>query len=192
MGQPATSFFEGREIICDALSLYFTDYEPETSFIAEANATVAGYLAGAKNKALAENVLKNNIMPCLFWKALKSGVFYNKKNILFILSCLGFFLKGGLCEPDFTKEYPATFHINVRKEFRGQNIGSALVDTYLNYLRENMIPGVHLATMSEAGADFFSKQSFQLLYKGTRSYFRHILHKDVPLYIYGKKIQSSR
>lgn len=190
MGQPATSFFEGREIICDALSLYFTDYEPEASFIAEVNSTVAGYLIGAKNKAVAENVLKNKIIPCLFWKALKSGVFIKKKNIAFIFSCLKAFLKGGLATPDFAKEYPATFHINVKKEFRGQNIGAALVDAYLRYLKENMIAGVHLATMSESGADFFSKQSFRLLYEGKRPYFKHILHKDVPLYIYGKKIIS--
>ena len=188
MGQPATLFFEGKEIICDALSLYFTDYEPESSFIAEVNSTIVGYLIGAKNKALSENVFKNKIMLCLFWKALKSGVFFNKKNIIFIASCLGALLKGGLSDPDFRKEYPATFHINLRKEFRGQNIGAALIGAYLNYLKEKMIPGVHLATMSEAGADFFSKQSFQLLYKGKRSYFRHILHKDVPLYIYGKKL----
>ncbi|MFA4992937.1 MAG: hypothetical protein WC571_03110 [Candidatus Omnitrophota bacterium] len=188
MGQPATLFFEGRELLSDALSLYFTDYEPEASFVAEVNSTVAGYLTGAKNKAVAESVFKKKIMPGLFWKALKSGVFFNKKNIIFIFNCLRAFFRGELSDPDFTKEYPATFHINLRKEFRGQNIGTALIDSYLSYLEEKKVPGVHLATMSQAGADFFSKQSFKLLYKGKRSYFRHILHKDVPLFIFGKKL----
>ncbi|MDD5561593.1 MAG: GNAT family N-acetyltransferase [Candidatus Omnitrophica bacterium] len=188
MGQPATLFFEGRKVICDALSLYYTDYEPESSFIAEVNSKVVGYLIGTKNKAAAENIFKNKIMPGLFREALKSGVFLNKKNIVFILNCLSAFLKGDLSDPDFTKEYPATFHINLMKEFRGQNIGTALIGAYLGYLKEEAVPGVHLATLSQAGADFFSKQSFQLLYKGRRPYFRHILHKDVPLYIYGRKL----
>ena len=43
-------------------------------------------------------------------------------------------------------------------------------------------------TMADAGADFFFKYGFKLLYKGKRSYFKHILHKDVPLYVFGKKI----
>ena len=188
MGQPASLFFEGREIICDALNLYFTDYEPESCFVAEVNSTVIGYLIGAKNKIAAEKIFQDKIMFHLFWKALKSGVFLKRKNIAFIFSCLKAFFKGGLATPDFTKEYPATLHINISKEYRGQSIGAALIKAYLNYLQQNSVSGVHLATISKAGADFFSKQSFQLLWEGKRPYFRHILHQDVPLYIYGKKL----
>jgi GNAT superfamily N-acetyltransferase len=190
MGQPATLFFEGRETICDALNLYFTDYEPESCFVAEVNSALAGYLIGAKSKAAAEKVFQDKIIFPLFWRALRSGVFINKKNIVFLFNCLKAFFKGSLATPDFTKEYPATFHINIKQEFRGKHIGSALIKAYLDYLKEEMVPGVHLATISQAGADFFSKQSFQLLYEGRRPYFNHILHKDVPLFIFGKKLIS--
>ena len=188
MGQPASLFFEGREIICDALNLYFTDYEPESCFVAEANSTVVGYLIGAKSKITAENFFKDRVILYLFWKALRSGVFLKRKNIAFIFSCLQAFLTGGLATPDFTKEYPATLHINISEKYRGKNIGTALISAYLGYLKQSLVPGVHLATLSQAGADFFAKQSFQLLYEGKRPYFRRILQKDVPLYIYGKKL----
>jgi len=181
MGQPASLFFEGREIICDALNLYFTDYEPESCFVAEANSTVVGYLIGAKSKITAENFFKDRVILYLFWKALRSGVFLKRKNIAFIFSCLQAFLTGGLATPDFTKEYPATLHINISEKYRGKNIGTALISAYLGYLKQSLVPGVHLATLSQAGADFFSKQSFQLLYEGKRTYFRRILRKDVPL-----------
>jgi len=190
MGQPATLFFEGKETICDALNLYFTDYEPGSCFVAEVNSGLAGYLIGAKSKAAAEKVFRDKIIFPLLWRALKSGVFINKKNIVFIFNCLKAFLKGSLSTPDFSKEYPATFHINIKQEFRGKHIGTALIKAYLDYLKEEKIPGVHLATISHAGADFFSKQSFQLLYEGRRPYFNHILHKDVPLFIFGKKLIS--
>jgi GNAT superfamily N-acetyltransferase len=188
MGQSAALFFEGREVICDALSLYFTDYEPESCFVAEVNSNLAGYLTGAKNKSAAEKVFKAKIMLPLFWKALSSGVFLKKKNIAFIFSCLKALIKGKLATPDFTKEYPATLHINIKKEFRGKHIGGALIKAYLDYLKEQKVSGVHLATLSQAGADFFSKQSFHLLYKGSRPYFTHILHKAAPLFIFGRKI----
>ena len=72
--------------------------------------------------------------------------------------------------------------------FRGQDIGARLINAYLDYLKIAGIPGVHLATMSDRAANFFFSQGFQQLYKGKRSYFRHILRCDVPLYIFGKRL----
>jgi len=190
MGQPASIFFEGKEVICDALSLYFTDYEPESCFVAEVNSKVIGYLMGAKDKLIVENVFKDKIMFNLFYKALKSGVFLNKKNITFIFRCLMGMFMGSFVAPDLVKDYPAILHINVKEEFRGQRIGATLIAAYLEYLKINKISGVQLATMSQAGAGFFSNQGFRLLHEGKRPYFRHILHKDVPVFIYGKRLEN--
>ncbi len=190
MGQSASLFFQAKEVVCDALTSYFTDYEPESCFVAEEGASLVGYLSGAKNKALSERVFAGKILPGLLRRALGSGAFARKKNLVFIFNCLKAFASGGLYIPDFSGEYPATFHINLKKEFRGMGIGSSLVGAYVEYLRSVGVPGVHLATLSRHGADFFSRQSFQLLYTGKRPYFRHILHEDVPLYIFGRKIPA--
>jgi hypothetical protein len=42
--------------------------------------------------------------------------------------------------------------------------------------------------MSDRAAGFFLAAGFRQLYKGKRSYFRHVLHRDVPLYIFGKRL----
>jgi len=188
LGEPAAAFFDGEEIVSDALTLYFTDYEPQSYFVAEVEGGVVGCLAGTKNKNMSEKVSRNKIWPYLLRKALLSGAFFKKKNLAFIFNSLSSIFRGEHKIPDFTAEYPATLHINIKDGFRGKDIGSMLMDAYLDYLKEEGIPGVHLATMSDRAANFFSKQGFVLLYKGTRSYFRHILHRDVPLYIYGKKL----
>jgi len=188
MGDSASLFFEGKEIMSDALSSYFTDYEPESCFVAEANAIVVGCLLGARSKIVSEKVIAGNIVPSLLWKAAKNGTFLEKKNIIFLFRCVGAMLTDGLKTPDVTGEYPATLHINVKKGFRALGVGSKLIAAFLSYLKERNIAGVHLATMSDKAALFFSKHGFQLLYTGKRSYFRHITHKDVPLYLYGKKL----
>lgn len=188
IGESAAIFFKGEKIISDSLTLYFTDYEPESCFIAEANGEIAGYLIGAKSQVASEKIINSKIAPHLFWEALKSGVFFNKKNMTFILNSLSGMMKGEFNLPDFNKEYPAILHINIKKEFRGLDIGSRLIRAYLDYLREEKINGVHLATMSGGAGEFFSKQGFNLLHEGKRSYFKHILHKDIPVYIYGKKL----
>jgi len=188
MGESAALFFQGQEVISDAFSLYFTDYEPGSCFVAEVNGQVVGYLIGARKKICAEAVFNGQIALPLFLKALKDGIFLNIKNIIFILSCLRDLLINGIKTPDFSSKYPATFHLNIQNGFRGRDLGSGLIAAYLTYLRAEKIAGVHLATMSDQAAKFFSACGFSQLYKGKRSYFRHILHRDVPLYIFGKLV----
>lgn len=188
MGEPASKFLDAEEIVSDALTLYYTDYEPQSCFVAELDGIVIGCLIGAKNKAASEKIISSKISRSLFWKALGGGFFFKKKNIVFIFKVLAGILKGEFKAPDFNQKYPATLHINIKKGFRGLRVGHYLIEAYLNYLKEARVKGVHLATMSKEGGEFFSNCGFDLLYSGERSYFSHILHRKVPLYIYGKEL----
>lgn len=186
MGEPASAFVDAREIFADALSLYFTDYEPQSCFVAEVNRDIIGCLLGAKNKAASDKIIARRIIPRIFRQAAASGALFRRKNIIFIFKSVLSLIKGEFGEPDFSRSYPATFHINVKKGYRGMEVGSKLIFAYLEYLKQEKVPAVHLATMSDRAADFFKKQGFTLLHSGRRSYFSHILHKEVPIYVYGK------
>jgi len=188
MGEPAALFFQGQEVISDAFSLYFTDAEPGSCFVAEVNDQIVGYLIGAKNKTASETMLSRQIALPLFFKALKSGVFFKIKNLVFMFGCLKDLLINGIKTPNFSRAYPATFHINIKDGFRDQDIGAGLIQAYLDFLKIEGVSAVHLATLSERAANFFLSQGFTQLYKGKRSYFRHILHRDVALYIFGKRL----
>jgi len=186
IGEDTDVFFEGRELIADALTLYFTDYEPGSCFVAENNGEVVGYIIGAKDEMVSNTNVK--LASRLFIKALTSHELLKKKNIIFLVHCLSSFLKGEFIQPEFSKDYPAILHINLKEGFRKQGIGAQLIGAYLDYLKENKVKGVHLATMSSGAADFFSKQGFKLLLSAKRSYFRYILHKDIIVYVYGKHL----
>ena len=188
MGRPADIFFQDQEILADFLTLYFRDYEPESCFVAEANNEVVGYLIGSKDTVTLRKVFKEKIVGRLFIKALTKGTLLKKKNAIFLFRCLLSFLKDEFKEPDFSGEYPATLHINLKEDFRNLGAGSKLISAYLDYLKEEKVVGVCLATMSEAATKFFKGEGFDLLHKSLRSYFRHILHKDITVYIYGKRL----
>lgn len=188
IGEPADIFFSGRNILADFLTLYFTDFEPESCFVAENQGKVVGYLMGAKSKSVLSGIFQFKIIPCLLIRAILGGEFFKKKNIIFSFNCLFSFFMQEFNMPDFSKEYPATLHINIDKGFRNLKLGSRLMSAYLNFLTENKIPGVSLATLSKEAAGFFQNQGFSLLYKGRRSYFRYLLHMDLPIYIYGKRL----
>jgi GNAT superfamily N-acetyltransferase len=188
MGKPASIFFEDKELLADFLTLYFTDYEPGSCFVAEINGKVIGYLIGTKDTAILKKVFDFKISWRLFLSIFTKGVPFKKKNIIFFWHCGMSFFKGEFRLPDFSRNYPATLHINLDEGLRGLGIGSRLMNTYLEYLTQEKIPGVYLATISEGSRPFFFKQGFHLVYRGHRSYFHYLLKKDIPIYIFGKKL----
>jgi GNAT superfamily N-acetyltransferase len=176
------------EILADALTIYFTDYEPQSCFVAEADNKVIGYILGSKDVKRMEHVSNYRIMPGLVIKALKRGFFFKKKNLKFFWYFLVSLIKGEFYAPDFCKEFPATLHVNLDKDFRGSRIGSRLIERTLHYFKEKQITGVHFGTLSDGANIFFSKMGFDLLFQGKRSYLRHYLGRDLKFYIFGKKL----
>lgn len=190
VGRSAEIFFDGKDIFGEFLVSYFTDYEPESCFVAEYNNEIIGYLVGGKDAHHISKVFSTKILPVLLLKALGSGVFLKKKNLIFFFHFFKDFLKGELRNPDFSVEYPATFHINLKKGYRSLHIGTRMVTMYLDYLEKENVKGVYLATMSEGALGFFERLGFQKLFTGNRSYFEYFLLKKVPLFMYGKKLQN--
>jgi len=192
MGEPSALFFDGDEIFADALTSYFTDYEPESCFVAEYDNNVVGYLLGAKDVGRMNSIFAGRIMVPLLMRALRRGVFFRKKNVTYFFRVFLSILKGEHKAPAFSREYPATLHINVTKECRRAGIGAKLINAYLEYLRAQAVRGVHFATISDTASRFYRKQNFQLLFQGERSCFRHLLGKNVPIFVYGMRVTASR
>jgi GNAT superfamily N-acetyltransferase len=186
-GESADAYFVGKEIFQDFLTQYFTDEEPQSSFVADAGGEVVGYIIGATNTRRVARFY-NRQMPFFIFRAFARGIFFNRKSGAFVFSCVRSFFKGEFRQPDFSREYPATLHINLKEGHRGGRIGAGLIADYLEYLKKERIPGVHFATISEQACHFFKKQGFALVFEGKRSYFRFFLGKDIPVYIFAKKI----
>ncbi len=188
MGESAEAFFEDREVLTDFLTLYFTDYEPESCFVAESEGKVVGYLIGSKNTAYLEKVFGAKILLPLLLKTVFRGTFFRPKNLTFVWRCILGFLKGEFKMPDVSGRYPATLHINIDEAHRRLDLGTKLIASYLDYLRQANVRGVFLATMSDKAGSFFRSQGFDLLHEARRSYFQHILKKDIPIFLYAKRL----
>lgn len=186
--EPREKIFSDDEILADALTIYFTDYEPQSCFVAVENNRVVGYISGAKDAMAMERIFNRRILFGLLMKAFRRGVFFNRKNLRLFWHCLISMLKGEFRALDFSKEFPAILHINLDKNFQGQAIGSKLIARFLQYLREEGISGVHFGTLSEGASIFFTKAGFDLLFQGRRSYLRAYIGKDLEFYVFGKKL----
>ncbi len=189
MGASAAVFFEGQEFLKDALTLYFTDHEPESIWVFEVDGVVAGYILGARDEKKMDRVVWTKIIPGLCVDALGQGLLLRPRNMKLLGGLAASFLKGEFFMPSFSEDYPAVLHINLKADRRGHGAGGALIRTLVEAFTQAGVKGVHLGTMSSAGADFFQKNGFVLLFQGQRSYMENFAGKAVPLYLLGRKLR---
>jgi len=176
------------EILADILTIYFTDYEPLSCFVAVKVNQVIGYIMGAQDIRKMRRLMKYKIVPRLIYKALGRRQLLRRNSLILLKNIISSYLKGEFISPDFSKEYPATLHINIRAEYRRQNLGSLLVDYFLDFLKRKNIRGIHFGVMSERAKDFFIKLNFNILFTGKYSFPRYLLGENIPHYIMGKQI----
>lgn len=184
----ADDLFDEPEILADALTLYFTDSEPESCFVAVRGDKVIGYLIGAKNENAMAKVAWFKIYPRLLWVAIIRGLFLKKKTFRFIAGVFSSYFKGEFAAPDFSPEYPAILHINIAHDCRGAGVGYQLIGVYCQYLEQHDVKSVRASTMSDSARGFFEKCGFTTLFTTHRSYLRYYFQKDIPLYIMGRKL----
>lgn len=188
-GEPAEGFFYGREILSDLLTLYYTEYEPESIFIAELDGQIIGYLTGCKDVKKKRRIFITKVIPFITIRFIFSGAILKKKNILFIYSCTLSFLKKEFFTTDFSSEYPAILHINIDAKYRGIGIGRKLIDEYINYLKKEKIKGVHITTVSANAVRFFEKMKFSILETKKVSYIKC---KKSYRFIMGRKLSDDK
>src|ERR1700730_16957069 len=48
LGEPIDPVYEDRQLFADFLTTYYTDWEPESSFVVEMDGDICGYLLGSR------------------------------------------------------------------------------------------------------------------------------------------------
>jgi GNAT superfamily N-acetyltransferase len=180
--------FSDDEVLADALTRYYTDFEPQSCFVAVSGGSVIGYIIGAKDTVIMEKVFNKKIIFPLLLKALLRGVFFHPMNLKFFYHVLRSCAAGEFRMPSFSREYPATLHINIDRAFRGQGVGRELIKRYLDYLRAKGVAGVCFATLSTGARDFFIKNGFQELFHYRRSYLAPYTGEVADFFLIGVKL----
>src|ERR1700720_3673516 len=69
LGDPIDPVFQDRELFADFLTSYYTDHEPESSFVLEIDGEIRGYLLGSR-KPLRHQVYAFAHTVVLFFRAI--------------------------------------------------------------------------------------------------------------------------
>lgn len=190
LGKPIDQVFEDRELFADYLTSYYTDREPESSFVLEQDGVVKGYLLGSR-RPLRQQWHDFFLNFSLVARATKRYWGYRRETRDFI----GWILRNSWREVPAAPRRTAHFHINCLPE--AQSIASAreIVNRYLEYLRdagERLVFGQVVTFDSRRGAPVFERYGFRVLNKSEITKYRKFHPQPVYLTTIIKQLDDTR
>jgi ribosomal protein S18 acetylase RimI-like enzyme len=159
MGEPPDWYWRDQESFAEIWTAWYTDHEPESSFVAEQDHEVVGFLFGCLDSAVAPSprsavtaqLLKRSLWlrpgtAGFFWRAIADTL--RNPNLP----------SGELLDP----RWPSHLHINLLPEARGKGAGRGLMEAWIGRLRRLGSPGCHLGTLAEntRAIEFFRAMGF--------------------------------
>ncbi len=171
LGKPIDPVFQDREIFADYLTRYYTDIEPESSFVLEEDGKVKGYLLGSF-RPLRQQLFNFSNNLALFARGITKYPFYNRPTRDFI----GWILRNSWREVPTTPRRSAHFHFNMLPEVQGMANTGKLMNMYLDHLRRKRVKQVYgqvVTFETRRGAKLFERYGFQVLDRREITKYRH-------------------
>ena len=165
-GRPLERLFLDSETIADMVTRYYTDYEPECLWVADFEGEVVGYLSGAMDTHRMQRVTRLRVYPRAAAAAISRGSLLRIQGWRLLWCALrtapGLHTAMQRVQPVV---YPAHMHINILPAFRGRNIGSCLLRSFLAKLREGGVCGLHAAVREDnrPACAFFQRAGFHVV-----------------------------
>jgi ribosomal protein S18 acetylase RimI-like enzyme len=161
-GEPVENFFPDREVFGDLLTRYYTDYEPESSWVGECEGEVVGYLTGCLDTRRFIRVMAFGVAPCLLIKAIRREVLKYPQSKEFIRSNVRLWFRGPKKSVNLD-DYPSHLHINLKPGFRSKGLGGELIKRFLDQAKAAGSRGVHANVREDSvrARKFFEGLGFQ-------------------------------
>jgi len=161
LGEPIDPVYQDRELFADFLTTYYTDHEPESSFVIELDGEICGYLLGSRRPLLNQLYsFQQNLV--LGFRALLRYRGYNERSRAFVR----WVLSNGWREVPAAPRRTPHFHINLLPEARKMSTTRALFSAYFAYLYRNgerRVYGQIVTFESRRGERMFERYGFKVL-----------------------------
>ena len=161
LGEPIDPVYQDRELFADFLTTYYTDHEPESSFVIELDGEICGYLLGSRRPLLNQLYsFQQNLV--LGFRALLRYRRYNERSRLFVR----WVLSNGWREVPAAPRRTPHFHMNLLPEARKMSTTRALFSAYFAYLYgkgERRVYGQIVTFESRRGEKMFERYGFKVL-----------------------------
>jgi hypothetical protein len=189
LGEPIDPVYEDRELFADFLTTYYTDHEPESSFVIEKDGDLRGYLLGSR-KPLRNQIYSFYQNVCLFLRALLRYPRYNEKSRRFIL----WILMNGWREVPAAPRRTPHFHINLLPDARKMSTTRSLLSAYFTYLYrcgEKRVFGQIVTFESRRGEKMFERYGFKVMNRAEITKYKSFYPESVYLSTVIKNLETA-
>jgi len=175
LGEPITPFFPDETLWTDAFVRPFLEVGC-CNFVAERKGQVVGYIIGSCDPDRFESYLRRQLPRLILGRWLRGAYPRWWRD-------LGYLWRAWRGHNDTApwQYYPAQLHINLLPEARGHGLGSQLLQTFLDCLRERGIQGVQLGTTerNQAALKLYQRFGFRVFSNQRSSFWLPIVGQEV-------------
>lgn len=189
MGHPVDPYFGCLELFADYWMNYYTDYEPESAFVAEIGGQVVGYLVGCRETSRQLDIQKRMIVPQILRRFLIFKYKVDRRFFAFTWRYVRSMRRGEF--PDLPiEDHPAHLHMNIAEGYRSAGIGSRLLSTFLDYLQINNVKGLHLGTTSynTLAVPFYKKWGFRSVSQRPLTLYEGIVPEKIDILFFTREL----
>ena len=189
LGEPIDPVYEDRELFADFLTTYYTDKEPESSFVLETAGVIRGYLLGSRKPLWNQFYsFRQNIR--LFLRALWRYPRYDERSRRFIR----WMISHGWREVPAAPRRTPHFHINLLADARKMSTTRALMSAYLSYLYrcgEKHVYGQIVTFESRRGEKMFERYGFKVMNRAEITKYKAYYPESVYLSTVIKNLETA-
>lgn len=189
LGEPIDPIYQDHELFADFLTTYYTDHEPESSFVLELDGEICGYLLGSRRPFLNQlYAFQQNLV--LGFRALLRYRRYNEQSRLFVR----WVLSHGWREVPAAPRRTPHFHINLLPEARKMSTTRSLMSAYLSYLYrcgERHVYGQIVTFSSRRGERMFERYGFRVMNRAEITKYKAFYPESVYLSTVIKNLETA-
>ena len=148
-GRPIDHLFRDRELVADLITRYYTDAEPQATWVAEDGGALIGYVTGCLDSRRYRRAMAWRIAPRAVLAAVGRGILWAPQTWRFVWVGAQSLCLGGLWRSVPLGTYPAHLHVNLRQAYRSQRVGRQLVEAFLTQLQQAGVRGIHVAVRED-------------------------------------------
>jgi len=168
-GQDATHLFSDPLVLGHIYVGPYMEFEPQSVFILEDDQGPCGYIMGVLDSQTYYQWMHSEWLPKIRVDYKKPTGDPDTWNETEKITNLLFHPESQRLLPDF----PAHLHIDLLSRAQGKGQGKLMMDRFIDYLRYNKIPGVHLelSSKNDRAFNFYRKYGMQELDRNNESIF---------------------
>jgi hypothetical protein len=189
LGEPIDPVYQDHELFADFLTTYYTDHEPESSFVIELEGEICGYLLGSRRPLLNQlYAFQQNLV--LGFRALLRYRRYNEHSRRFVR----WVLSHGWREVPAAPRRVPHFHINLLPEARKMSTTRSLMSAYLSYLYrcgEKRVYGQIVTFASRRGEKMFERYGFRVMNRAEITKYKAFYPESVYLSTVIKNLETA-